>query len=92
MSKAMTHRVSRLKLEDRHCFFLNSSMKVKMHYDQTFKSVFGGDSVNTLRRVVAQAQNIYYWPTLPTTVNINVVDEMEIPYSINADQPTMYDQ
>ena len=67
-------------------------MKVKMHYDQTFKSVFGGDSVNALRRVVAQAQNIYYWPTLPTTVNINVVDEMEIPYSINADQPSMYDQ
>lgn len=64
-------------------------MKVKMHYDQTFKSVFGGDSVNALRRVVAQAQNIYYWPTLPTTVNINVVDEMEIPYSINADQPSM---
>jgi hypothetical protein len=49
-----------------------------MHYDQTLKGVFGGDSVNVLRRVIAQVQNVYYWPTLPTTVTINVVGEMEI--------------
>ena len=60
-----------------------------MHYDQTFKSKFGSGSVNAMRRVIAQVQNIYYWPTLPTIVAINVVDEMEIPYSINADQPSM---
>ena len=39
-----------------------------MHYDQTFKSKFGSGSVNAMRRVIAQVQNIYYWPTLPTIV------------------------
>ena len=60
-----------------------------MHYDQTFKSVFGGDSINAMRRVVAQAQNVYYWPTLPTIVTLNVLAEQEIPDYINADQPSM---
>ncbi len=61
-----------------------------MHYDQTFKAVFGGDSVNAMRRVTAQAQNVYYWPTLPTIVTLNVVGEQEIPDYINADQPSMW--
>ncbi len=33
--------------------------------------------------------NIDTWPTLPTVVTINVVDEMEIPDYINADQSSM---
>ncbi len=61
-----------------------------MHYDQTFKAVFGGDSLNAMRRVTAQAQNVYYWPTLPTIVTLSVVAEQEIPNSINADQPSMW--
>jgi hypothetical protein len=60
-----------------------------MHHDQSLKSIFGGDTVNVMRRVVAQAQNIYYWPTLPTIVTIVVVGEYEIPDYINADQPSM---
>jgi hypothetical protein len=60
-----------------------------MHHDQSLKSIFGGDTVNVMRRVVAQAQNIYYWPTLPTIVTIVVVGEYEIQDYINADQPSM---
>ena len=60
-----------------------------MHYDQTFKSQFGSESLNAMRRMIAQVQNIYYFPTLPTIVTINVVDEMEIPDFIHADLPSM---
>jgi hypothetical protein len=60
-----------------------------MHHDQLLKSIFGSDTVNVMRRVVAHAQNIYYWPTLPTIVTIVVVGEYEIPDYINADQPSM---
>ena len=60
-----------------------------MHYDQTFKSAFGDDSLNVIRRVVAQAQNIYYWPTLPSIVTLNVVAEEEIPDFITADGPSL---
>jgi hypothetical protein len=60
-----------------------------MHHDQSLKSIFGGDTINVMRRVIAQAQNIYYWPTLPTIVTIVVVGEYEIQDYINADQPSM---
>jgi hypothetical protein len=66
------------------------SLKVKMHYDQTLKEKFGSEAINVLRRVMAQTFNIYYWPTLPTTVTFNVVDVMEIPDYIHVDMPSMY--
>ncbi len=65
------------------------SLAVKMHYDQTFKSEFGNESLNVMRRVLAQAQNIYYWPTLPSIVTLNVVAEEEITDYITADGPSL---
>ena len=41
---------------------------VKIRYDENFKAKFGADSVNTIRRVVAQAQNMWKWPSLTTSV------------------------
>jgi len=46
---------------------------LKIRYDQNFAAKFGADSVNTIRRVVAQAQNIWKWPSLTTSVTF-VID------------------
>lgn len=43
-------------------------MKVKVIYDDNFKRKFGVDSVNTARRVLAQAQNIFMWKDSLTTI------------------------
>jgi hypothetical protein len=61
-----------------------------MHYDQSLKELFGSEAINVLRRVLAHTINIYYWPTLPTTVTFNVVDVMEIPEYFIVDMPSMY--
>ena len=62
-------------------------MNVAMYYDQTFKAKYitATECVNAMRRVVAQAQNLYYRPSLTTTIRLNVVKEQEIPDSIQAD-------
>ena len=67
--------------------FLNywHRFNIKLFYDQTFKGVFGDESVNVLRRVVAQAQNIYYYPTLPAIVTLQVGAVEEVFVSLNAD-------
>jgi len=46
---------------------------LKIRYDQNFADKFGADSVNTIRRIVAQAQNIWKWPSLTTSVTF-VID------------------
>ena len=58
-----------------------------MYYDQTFKAkyVTASECVNAMRRVAAQAQNLFYWPSLTTTIRLNVVKEQEITESIQAD-------
>jgi hypothetical protein len=58
-----------------------------MYYDQTFKAKYitPTESVNALRRVAAQAQNLFYWPSLKTTIRLDVVKEQEITESIQAD-------
>jgi hypothetical protein len=62
-------------------------MNVAMYYDQTFKAkyVTPTESINAMRRVVAQAQNMFYWPSLTTRIRLNVVKEQEITESIEAD-------
>ncbi len=70
-------------------YYFSFSLKVKVYHDQTLKSVFGDDTINVMRRVVAHVQNMYYWPTLPTIVTIVVVGEYKIPDYINADKPSM---
>jgi hypothetical protein len=66
-------------------------MNVAMYYDQTFKSkyVTPTESVNAMRRVVAQAQNLFFWSSLTTTIRLNVVKEQEIPDSIQADETNL---
>jgi len=46
---------------------------LKIRYDENFSANFGSDAVNTIRRVVAQAQNIWKWPSLTTSVTF-VID------------------
>jgi hypothetical protein len=66
-------------------------MNVAMFYDQTFKSkyVTPTESINAMRRVVAQAQNLFFWSSLTTTIRLNVVKEQEIPDSIQADETNL---
>jgi len=59
-------------------------MNVGAHYEQTFKARFGSQSVNTMRRVLAQSQNIYYWPSLTTRIRLNVVFERELNMTLQA--------
>ena len=58
-----------------------------MYYDQSFKSkyVTSSECVNAMRRLVAQAQNLYNWPSLTTKVQLNIVKEQEIQETIGAD-------
>jgi hypothetical protein len=46
-----------------------------MHYDQTFKGVFGGDSLNAMRRVVAQAQG----PILQSSISAKNISDKYSP-------------
>ena len=46
---------------------------MRIRYDDNFKAKFGADSENTIRRVMAQAQNIWKWKeTLTTQVIFNI--------------------
>ena len=62
-------------------------MNIVTKYDQSFLTRFGANSTNKMRAVVAQAQPMYYWPSLTVRVRINVVAEGSITQSILADQP-----
>ena len=49
-----------------------------MVYDDNFKGKFGDDTVNTARRVLAQAQNVFMWKdSLTTTVKFKVDENVE---------------
>jgi len=50
---------------------------MKIRYDDNFAEKFGNDAVNTIRRVVAQAQNIWKWPSLTTSLTFNVDENIE---------------
>ena len=43
-------------------------MKLGMYYDQSFKAKFGADSVNAMRRVVAQVILLHLRPVGPLNV------------------------
>jgi len=51
--------------------------QVKIRYDENFKDKFGSDAVNVIRRVVAQAQNIWKWPSLTTSVTFQFDPNVE---------------
>jgi hypothetical protein len=42
---------------------------VKIRYDENFKAKFGAEAINTIRRIITHAQNIWRWPSLTTLVN-----------------------
>jgi hypothetical protein len=49
-----------------------------VRYDENFKAKFGADSVNVVRRVMAQAQNIWRWKdSLTTTVTFQIDANVE---------------
>ena len=50
---------------------------IKIRYDENFKAQFGADSVNTIRRIMAQAQNIWRWPSLTTSVTFLIDSNIE---------------
>jgi hypothetical protein len=54
-----------------------SRLKIKCFYDATFKAKHGADSINAVRRVMAQAQNIYMSPTLTTKVVFEIDSEVD---------------
>ena len=59
-------------------------MTMKLWYDQLFKIRFGNDSVNAMRRVIAQTQTLYMWPSLNTTIVLTVLDTAELPINLTA--------
>jgi hypothetical protein len=63
------------------------SLDIAMYYDQTFKAQFGNsvESLNAMRRVVAQAQNIFYWDSLKVKIRLNIVKEVEIKEKVQSD-------
>ncbi len=58
----------------RNCFYdlssINfpsfSSLRISLKMDPAFRSRFGSDSINVMRRVVAQAQEFFFLPSLAT--------------------------
>ena len=55
-----------------------------MWYDQLFKGKHGADSVNVMRRVIAQAQTMFYWSSLTIGITLTVKAEEEVPISFTA--------
>lgn len=53
------------------------SISMKIRYDDNFAAKFGDDAVNTIRRVTAQAQNMWRWPSLTTSLTFNVDADIE---------------
>jgi len=53
-------------------------LKIKIYYDDNWKEVFAADSLNTVRRVVAHAQNVWKWSTAPA--KIYLVADTEVKY------------
>ena len=47
--------------------------------DQNFVAKFTDDSTNTLRRVIAQAQNLFYDRTFATRITLQIVNVYQIP-------------
>ena len=53
-------------------------LRIKVRYDENFKAKFGADSLNVVRRVMAQAQNIWKWKdSLTTTVTFQIDPTVE---------------
>ena len=59
------------------------SVKCKLYYDQNYKRKFGDETLNSLRRITVQAQNIFHWPSLTVKFQLNVSDIQEIPISLS---------
>lgn len=47
------------------------AVSVKIRYDQNFKDHFGGESINTIRKVVTHAQNMWRWPSLTIPITFD---------------------
>ena len=53
-------------------------LRIKVRYDENFKAKFGAESLNVVRRVMAQAQNIWKWKeSLTTTVTFQIDPTVE---------------
>ena len=62
------------------------SLRLAMRYDQSFLARFGTNSLNRMRAVVAQAQPVFYWPSLTVRIRLDVITEGSISESILADE------
>ena len=51
------------------------SLALTLTYDSSWYNKFGSDSVQAMRRVVAQAQNLLYWPSLTTKFTLKIKEE-----------------
>jgi hypothetical protein len=85
--KKVVFRKSSICLCDANVKPFNSSLTIKLWYDQLFKGKHGNDSLNVLRRVIAQTQTMFYWSSLNTTVTLTVkaVEEVPINFTAGAD-------
>ncbi len=61
------------------------SLQIALRYDQSFLARFGEKSLNKMRAVVAQAQPMFFWPSLTVRVRLDVIAEESISQSIHAD-------
>lgn len=61
------------------------SLRLALRYDQSFLARFGGNSLNKMRAIVAQAQPIFFWPSLNVSIRLDVITEGSISQSIEAD-------
>jgi len=52
-------------------------LPMKIRYDDNFNDKFGTKAVNTIRRVMAQAQNIWKWRSLPAPLIFNIDANIE---------------
>ena len=48
------------------------SLKIKAFYDDDFRKQFGNDSENAIRRMLAQAQNVFRYESLTSKVIFKV--------------------
>jgi len=61
-------------------------LAVMINYDQSFSGRFGGDVMNVIRRVSAQAGNMYLWPSLAQPLNWQAYEGQNVPSYIDANE------
>jgi len=54
-----------------------NSLNVRAIYDDNFLDMFGADTNNTIRRVVAHAQHVFKWQSLKTKIYLNVSSDFQ---------------